>query len=247
MEHDEAFITAIEEIIQHGYFFTGGLNIVKYNPNQDSFNNVDEADFIKEFNGYYLSQFDNYNNTQAFTIDDITKELPRYEDIKSKFYSYKRYKKASSERVVFNKLEQDLKPYLEKNENMKDELIFKTGSKKDILYLINNDIFTDGTKNRNGMLNIYKYDHENKKFILATSENIFDLININPDNENPNYWLDTVPKMVYIDKYTGEEKQIVHLTDIIFRFNKYYETEAILKDSEPGFKMIVELVNSFKV
>lgn len=246
MEHEEAFKNAIEEVIKHGYYYSYGSHIFRYNFSIDDFENVEDIVLFEEFKEYYLNQFEIPNNLHGYRTEDIIKELPKFEDIKPKFYSYKRYKEARANRINFNELEKDLKPYLEMNDDMKEEIKFPHHTNKDILYLINNDIFTDGTRDRNGILIIYKYDPDNKKFIKVTAENIFNFINVNPENENVNYWLDSVPSYIYFNNRLCKEKKLVHLRKIIPDFIKYYEVESILRDAEPSFKEMLELINSFK-
>ena len=148
---------------------------------------------------------------------------------------HKQYQKyiGLSKQCRFKSVEDDfLRRFYKENNNRKKEteITSKVSLNKDIQVLINNDIFTDGK-------DLYKYDLDNKTFILVTKDNIGSLINCN-DNEIATKILETGLKNNHV---------LINIDTTVYLFNKAKNVDYNLNACRGGYEYIIELIGSFNI
>ena len=199
-------------------------NVIRYNGLYDNFQDLNNDLFIK-----VLSYIIGNENALEYwfyikSCLDVfpTKEYKQYE-------SYINYSKEDSLEKVEGEF---LREFYKANANRKKEteITAAVDTTKDIQVLINNDIFTNGS-------DLYKYDPEDKNFILVTEDNIGSFINCN-DSNIANKILETGLKNKHL---------LINVCFTIDIFNKAKDVDYYLKLNENGYRYINDLKESINV
>ena len=145
---------------------------------------------------------------------------------------YMSYIKYSKERSLESVEREFLNGFYKDNANRKKEteITPNVDSTKDVQVLINNDIFTNG-------VSLYKYDSDDKTFILVNEDNIGTFINCN-DKDIANKILETGLKY---------KSLLINVFFTMDLFKNAKDVEFWLKANENGYRYITKLKENINV
>ena len=219
----------VKELKIAGYFkqseetFRG--NVFRYNKLYGGFQELNNKQFINILN--HIIKNVNLTYEYWYYIKNNLNVFPSKE--------YKQYQTyiGLSKKNSFDSIEREFLRRFYKDNRLRKretEITQNVSLSNDIQVLINNDIFTDGN-------DLYKYDLDNKTFILVTENNIGSLIDCNN------------PKIATKILETGLNNKYL-LINIHFTVDSFKEAknrDVNLKANEDGYKYIIDLIENITV
>lgn len=218
----------VETLKEKGYFreFVRNIegNIRIYN-NNGGFHEIRKQEFAGQLiNQGFLSQKDAYEYWYAIYI-----KLPVFPT--KQYINYDNYLKVCNEETLDYVVRIFLDTPYKRNEMKKREVesLSLNDKSNHVQVLINNDVFI--TPNRQ----LYKYDVDNKTFILVNEDNIEEIINCNDK---------TIAEAVL--NRGRQTVELIQIYNMVSRFDLARRHDEAKKAYEKDYKYIINLFESFK-
>lgn len=222
------FEEAMKIIKARGFVSDNRVNsnaLYRYDFNTCRFEPYDKNRLYNLFNKVYLNSYD-----VIYSIGTIINELPKLDFTQvNNFYKYNDIK---DNNLDIKKLEKDLKPYLDENqENKKSFNPIQWKLQSQLQHLINNDVFTDGNL-------LCKYNPAESKLTYIAPK---DLIKLFRNVKNKEY----LSQYGLQGNYFFFVNNLTNIGNLYDDFKEYHKKQLILDKYENDYNTIQNIIDGF--